>query len=260
MTARALHPPAPKTPCLRGFPRFSLIVGYTAKEAAKGKFIILGAQFEGVSSGTIDVATITGVEGVAYDDAGAFKLTAPQIQIPNGIGYTTRYYLTDGWDNSKNDYAAGWCDGDGVIVTDTITPGVALWLKSVGADATANVAGAVSELSSVNVDCPANFALRANAFPIATTLNSASMSVSGIAGVAYDDAGAFKQTAPQVQIYNGVGYTTRYYLNDGWDNDKNDYAAGWCDGDGVIVKDTIPAAQGFWTKGVGSAFTLTFTK
>ena len=187
-------------------------------------------------------------------------MTAPQIQIPDGIGYITRYYLTDGWDNDKNDYAAGWCDGDGVIVTDTITPGVALWLKSVGADATANVAGAVSELSSVDVDCPANFALRANAFPIATTLNSTSMTISGIKGVAYDDAGAFKQTAPQVQLYDGEGYITRYYLTDGWDNDKNDYAAGWCDGDGVIVSDTIPAAQGFWTKGVGSEFKITFTK
>ena len=244
------------------------IVGYTAKEAAQGKFIILGAQFEGVQGGTKINDLITGINGVALDDDGAFVKTASQIQIPNAAGgYTTRYYLNDGWKDLGNDnwvQVAGWCDSDGLIVDDEITPGVAVGLKEMNANSTATVAGAVSDEGSAQVSCPAGFALRANIFPAAITLNDGKMVASGIAGVHPDEDGAFVQTAPQIQFPNTAGgYTTRYYLNDGWKDLGNDdwvQVAGWCDSDGLIVNDVIPAAQGFWTKGVGSAFVLTFTK
>ena len=240
------------------------IVGYTAKDAAQGKFLILGAGFEQIAGGTAINGLISGVEGVNYDEENAFMATAAQIQIPIANGYDTYYYLNDGWfdDNGADGYKAGWCDGFGVLVDAEITPGVAFWFKSVPGDAVATVSGQVSSESSVDVSCPENFALRANPFPVSVNINSEKFASNDIVGVNYDEENAFMATAPQIQIPIANGYDTYYYLNDGWfdDNGADGYKAGWCDGFGVLVDAEIPAGQGVWTKGVTGAFTLTFTK
>jgi len=242
-------------------------VGYTSKEAAQGKFLIIGAQFEGVADGNMKINDlVSGVQGVDYDNENAFQTTAAQIQIPITGGYDIYYYLNDGWyqDAQGNDaYKAGWCDQYGVLVDDEFTPGVAAWFKSVPGDGTATVSGAVSEESAKTVDCPAGFALRANTFPITVTLNTAAMTSEDIVGVDYDSGNVFQSTAPQIQIPIPGGYEIYYYLNDGWYQDAqgNDaYKAGWCDQYGVLSSDTISAGQGFWTKGVTGTFTLKFTK
>ena len=240
------------------------VVGYSTKAAEQGKFIILGAQFDQVDGSKALNGLITGVEGVAYDDDNLFQTTAAQVQIPSANGYDTYYYLSDGWydDNGSDGYKAGWCNGYGVLVDAELIPGVAMWLKSVPGNATANVAGAVPEDSSVDVACPVTFALRANAFPMPIALNSSTMTSANIIGVAYDDNDVFRTTAPQIQIPSANGYDTYYYLTDGWydDHGADGYKAGWCNGYGVLVDAEIPVAQGFWTKGVTGAFTLTFTK
>ncbi len=243
----------------------SFIVGYTAKEAEQGKFLIIGAQFEGVTDGSMKInGLVTGVEGVNYDDDELFRTTAAQIQIPITGGYRTYYYLNDGYDLEKDDgtTAPGWCDGAGNLVDAEFTPGVAAWFKSVPADGSATVSGAVSEENQKTVDCPEGFALRANTFPVTITLNTASMTSENIVGVDYDDDEAFRNTASQIQIPITGGYRTYYYLNDGYDLVKDDgtTAPGWCDGAGNLADATIPAGQGFWTKGVTGAFTLKFTK
>ena len=243
-------------------------MGYSTKEAAQGRFIILGAQFDNVDGARKVNGMLSGVEGVYYDDNYLFMTTAAQIQIPNAStgGYDTYYYLTDGWydDNGADAYKPGWCDAAGVLVDAELTSGIALWLRSTPGNATANVSGAVSDLSEVAVSCPALFALRSNAFPMAITLNTDQMTSANIVGVAYDDSFAFMTTAPQIQIPNAMtgGYDTYYYLTDGWydDNGADGYKPGWCDAAGVLVDSVIPVAQGFWTKGVTGAFTLTFTK
>ena len=227
---------------------------------------MLGAQFEQVTGGTAIDGLITGVNGVAYDAEGVFEATAPQIQVPTAGGYDIRYFLTDGWyqDAEGNDaYKAGWCNEAGEICDTEVTPGVAIWLKSVDADVQVTVAGAVPEVDSVSVECPKVFSLRANAYPMAITLNTDAMKFVNIAGVDYDAESAFEGTAPQMQIPTAGGYDIRYYLNDGWyqDAEGNDaYKAGWCNEAGELSADVIPVAQGFWLKGNGSTFTVTFTK
>lgn len=85
--------------------------------------------------------------------------------------------------------------------------------------------------------------------------------VSGLAGVDYDDGGTWLTTAPQIQVPNTAGgYTLYYYLNNAWDTVNNKEVAGWADDVGNLVSGVIPAAQGFWTKGVSASFTLRFTK
>ena len=65
-------------------------MGYTSKEAAQGKFIIMGAQFESVKDGSMKINDlVTGLTGVDYDDANVWKTTAAQIQVPSANGYTT---------------------------------------------------------------------------------------------------------------------------------------------------------------------------
>ena len=243
----------------------SFIVGYTAKEAAHGKFLIIGAQFEDVQSGKMPInGLITGVQGVDYDDNSTFVTTAAQIQIPFDGAYKTYYYLNDGYDLVKDDgtTAPGWCDGAGNLVDAEFTPGVAVWFKSVPADGSATVAGAVSDVSYKTVDCPIGFALRANTFPVTVELNTSAITSEDIVGANYDDESQFVNTAPQIQIPYDGAYRTYYYLNDGYDLVKDDgtTAPGWCDGAGNLVNTTIPAGQGFWTKGVTGTFTLKFTK
>ena len=241
------------------------VVGYTAIDAAQGKFIITAAQLENVGEGTRAINDLVkGVTGVYYDDDNLFKTTAAQVQVPAAVGYNTYFYLEDGWydDNGNDGYKPGWCDGSGVLIDSEVTPGVAFWLKSVPDAATVTVAGEVSDDSAIAVSCPANFSLRANAFPIEIVLNGDKMATSGAATIYYDDDNLFKTTAAQVQVPAAVGYNTYFYLEDGWydDNGNDGYKPGWCDGSGVLVDTDVPVAQGFWTKGVGGAFTLTFAK
>ena len=258
------------------------VVGYQTKKLDAGKFAILGIQFEGVD-GSLDINKIvTGLIGVNYDESGAFLKTAPHIQVPNAAtgGYDLYYYLNDGWYNDGTDagaYKAGWCDSFGVIagpgadVSGEFTSGVAIWAKDVQNSGALQQSGQVPNGDEpVEVTAPSIFALRANAFPIAFNLNDSSkIEFSGIDGVNYDEAGAFLKTAPHIQVPNATtgGYDLYYYLNDGWYNDGTDagaYKAGWCDSFGVIagpdadVSGDVPAGIGFWTKGVGGEFTITF--
>ncbi len=248
-----------------GISRTKPIVGYTAKDADQGKFIIIGAQFEDVKEGAMRINDlVSGLTGVDYDSDDIWLTTASQIQVPSATGYTIYRYLNDGWydDNGNDGYKPGWCDAAGNIVDDEFTLCVAQWLKSVQDSASASISGSVSEDSSADIACPAGFALRANAFPVVTTLNTSAMTATNITGVVYDSEDAWLNTAPQIQVPSAAGYTIYRYLNDGWyDNNGEDaYKPGWCDAAGNIVSDTIEAAQGFWTKGVQGAFTLTFTK
>ena len=109
----------------------SNIVGYTGKEAAQGKFIILGAQFEGVSGGTKINDLVAGVKGVDWDADDVWMTTAPQIQVPNGGAYTTYYYLNDGYVDDETT-KQGWCDAVGNIVDDIIPVAQGFWTKGVG--------------------------------------------------------------------------------------------------------------------------------
>lgn len=127
---------------------------------------------------------------------------------------------------------------------------------------------------NVTIDAPATFALRANSFPVQFDLNDAAMvEYTGLAAGQYDDAFAFRTTAPQIQVPNANGtYDIYYYLQDGFyidDNGNEGEKPGWCDmygtiagndAAGAVVSGVVPAGVGFWTKGVGGSFSITFKK
>ena len=95
---------------------------------------------------------------------------------------------------------------------------------------------------------------------VTSSMNVNDLITSGVPSVEWDE-GAY-MTAAQIQIPSAAGYTTLYYFSDGYYEDaegKEAYKPGWCDSDGNIVDAVIPVMQGFWTKGVSGAFTLTFS-
>ena len=264
------------------------IVGYTTKDVTATKFYILGVPFE-ATDGTTDINKLaSGFTGVIQGTEGdeTFKSTAPQIQVPNGVGYDVYYYLQDGWyTKGQDDYGQkpGWCDQNGIIAGDPdadldgiLTPGVAMWVKDVQSSEAFQAAGQVLSEADLTVNAPANFTLRANAFPVAFNLNDTNKVVfTGLAGIIQGTEGdeTFKTTAPQIQVPNAAGrYDVYYYLQDGWYTvtpgvDDYDQKPGWCDQNGIIAGDeaadldgNVPAGQGFWTKGVGSAFSMKFVK
>ena len=79
-------------------------------------------------------------------------------------------------------------------------------------------------------------------------------------GVNFDEAFAFMQTAPKLQVWTPSGYGMYYYLNDAWDAVKNDGTTyvGWADSAGNYVTDNFPIGYGFWFKPT-SAVTASFT-
>ncbi len=264
-------------------------VGYQTKDVEAGKFSIAAVQFE-ATDGTTDInKLVTGLTGVSYAEYGAdFVSVAPHIQVPNAKGtYDLYYYLTDGFyidENGNEAEKPGWCDlagtiaGDidaGALVSGELTAGVAIWVKDPSASEALTTAGQVPTVDNVSVTAPTIFALRANAYPVAFNLNDSSMvEFEGLTPGSYaTDGQDFVQTAPHIQVPNAKGtYDLYYYLTDGFYIDANGNEAekpGWCDlagtiaGDdeaGALVSGDVPAGFGFWTKGVGSAFTLKFKK
>ena len=108
------------------------IVGYTTKDTAAGKWSILGVQFKETNGGMHVNGLVSGLTGVNYDDGGAWKATAPQIQVPNSAGgYTLYYYLNDAWDGSKG--VPGWANNMGDLASGTIPAAQGFWTKGVSA-------------------------------------------------------------------------------------------------------------------------------
>ena len=266
------------------------IVGYTTKDAPQAIFRLAGVPFEG-TDGSLNVNDILPYSTtIEADDAGAFMATAPQIQIQKADGgYTTYYFVNNALYLDADGEAAtkpGWVDMFGVLATPelfaeelvagdgNVTPGAAIWFKDPTAPGKLLAAGAVIA-EDIEIDCPAGFRLRANAFPMDLQINDVTqVTFSGMADVAADEAGAFIATAPQIQIQKADGgYNTYYYVNNAlYLDDAGEPAekAGWVDMFGVLATPELFAeelvagdgvakvAHGMWTKGVSQSFMMTF--
>ena len=215
-----------------------------------------------MQSGVATINTImNGQTGVDFDEALAFQMTAPQIQVQKSSGgYDKYYYLNDAYIEATDSTTEGWADSDGNYVDLSIDPGVAYWFKVVSSDADITISGAVDEGDSVDVVIPqSKFTLAANAYPIAITLNGAQMTSSDIIGADFDEALAFQTTAPQIQVQKAAGgYDKYYYLNDAYIEATDTTQKGWADSDGNYVSNVIPVGTGFWVKGTTGDVTLSF--
>ena len=247
-------------------------MGYATKACPANRFQHAAAQFQDITSETLDLdTTFSGLPGVNYDGYGVFQGTAPHIQVVKSDGTAALYYyLNDGWydDGSKEGAEKpGWCNSAGNLVGLTATQGVGFWLKNGSSDAqTLQGAGAVFAKEETQVVAPAKiFSINANVYPVAFNLNNADqVTFPDIVGVNYDGYGVFQGTAPHIQVVKSDGTAALYYyLNDGWYDDGSKEGAekpGWCNNAGNLVDVTITAQSGFWVKATNGAFTFNYKR
>jgi hypothetical protein len=229
------------------------VVGYMTTAIEGNKWYLIGTQFKGVGKATDEIpinnlCSITGVEPATF----ATKNTGLQIQVYNGVGYTIYSYISDAtgatgpcWTNSRRPLAD----------TVTIPLGTAFWLKTpatVSEGASITVAGAVkTDATSVTVTVGENeWTQVANPFP--TDLTISMITTEGLTPATF----ATKNSGPQIQVYNGVGYTIYSYISDAtgatgpcWTNTRRPLA------DSSVI---AQAGKGFWVKSASSG-TLTIS-
>ena len=260
-------------------------VGFTTADVPKGEFGQLAVQFEKTGGGNATVdelfkGEITGVE--AEFDSNYLVTTesqrkAAQIQVWTGSEYNYYYYFSNAWDPSLNNGQGGetaaWADGNfGVLASDTIAPGQAVWVKATTANTHIVQAGQVYD-GSYEKSCPkGEFIMIANTLPTALDINDASqIEFAGLTPVAADFDSSYlvtsesQRNAAQIQVWTGSEYVYYYYFSNAWDQSLNGGQGGeitaWADGNfGVAVTDKIPVGQGFWLKATTSATTVTVNK
>ena len=233
------------------------IVGYTTQAVGDMKFAMVGVQFQGAGDANGEIAINDFIKGdfaaVDYDDFDEFLTTAPEIQVWDGGGYTFYYYL-----NAHNGYETGWCDDWGDYSDAKFAPGTAVWFRAKTGACTITTPGQVVSEDETTIVCTdKKFTMVANALPVALDLNDASqVTYNGLVAVDYDENDEFLTTAPEIQVWDGGGYTFYYYLNA-----HNGYEAGWCDDWGDLVSGAvIPVGRGFWTRARTGEFSFSFNK
>ena len=234
----------------------SSIVGYTTQAVGANKYAMIGVQFEGISNSDGEIAIndfITGdFAATDYDDQDEFLDTATEIQVWEGSGYTHYYYL-----NAHGDYATGWCDDWGDYTEDTLLPGTAVWFWAKTGACNVTTPGQVFSEDDTEITCKeAKYTMVANFMPVELDLNNSDqVTFDGLIGTDYDDMDEFLETASEIQLWEGSGYTHYYYLNA-----HSDYATGWCDDWGDYLTDTIPVGRGFWAWAKTGTYKFCFKK
>lgn len=237
-------------------------VGYTKQDfMAKSTYYMMGSQFETAAGATLKLADLdfgdmTGAP--YYDDLEAFKRTAPQVQIAyaDREGFAPYYFLADGAENLTD---PGWVDATGNPANPDIIAGLGFWFYNPVSQAPSiTTAGAVVGDSSVEKTFDNSYRVLVNPYPVATKLSD--ISFDGILAQApyYDDAEAFKATAPQIQIPypDREGFAPYYFLADGAENLTD---PGWVDATGNPADPEIPVGRGCWFKQSASSMAVTFT-
>ncbi len=180
---------------------------------------------------------------------------APEIMFYNGVGYDHYYYITDAYDAGGNEVTA-WADSNGDATDVSKALGTGFWLRiPTGTCDTGSLtaAGQVSVAATLTIDITAGLTLASNPYP--TAMDFSKITTSGLT------AGAFSTMttdAPEIMIYNGVGYDHYYYITDAYDAGGNEVTA-WADSNGDASTGAIAiCGQAFWAKS-SSAGTLTFS-
>ena len=235
------------------------IVGYTTVTLAE-QWTILGVNFTGIGGEAMDINTaVPYVEGMTK---GGSINTADQIQIQNGKGGYTAYYMSNGLD-AKDKPVAGlegkWAlNAKYTPATDKIPSGTAFWYcrKEFSEPLTLTVAGEVSKLASSPKEIKESWVHIANPYPTDLPLNDGIPFVEGMT------KGGSINTADQIQIQNGKGGYTAYYMSNGLD--AKDKPVAGLEGKWALnakytpTTDKLPAGKGAWFARKGATdFTIT---
>ena len=95
-----------------------------------GRFTLVGNAFPVAVTLNGPQMTCDGIKGVDFDEAFAFELTAPQIQVQSATGYDKYYYLNDAYVEADGSTKKGWADGAGNYVEPQVKVGAGFWVKA----------------------------------------------------------------------------------------------------------------------------------
>ena len=225
------------------------IVGYTTIPI-QSKYQIIGVNFQNVSGGSLKLnEAIPYQEGMTKGTNGA---NADNIQIGNSTGGWTVYFMSNG-KNAKGKDVAGlegkWSLSGTYAAADVdLTPGTAFWYVRSNADESTfnlTIAGSVSTLPSADYEFASQYRIFANPYPTPLAINDAFPY-----NAATMTAGTNGANADNIQIGNGTGGWTVYFLSNG-KNAKGKDVAGlegkWSlSGSYAVTDATIPVGKAAW--------------
>ena len=218
-------------------------VGYTTKEMNAGLQDILGGQFVGVATKSIDIQQIFLVNGAGTD--------AINLYVP-GVGYTMYTWSTETYKNDyeyAEDLGPGWADGDQIRFCElnenaiSIDPGQGFWISVDGEGVSVQHSGEVlsSEFETITLQAGLQDIL-IMPYPSATDIQNIVL----LNGTGTD----------AINLYvPGTGYTMYTWSLETYKNDyeyAEDLGPGWADGDQIRFCEmndnaiTIGVGQGFW--------------
>ena len=211
------------------------VVGYTGVSVIKDRYYMYATAFDGVS-------------GVANDGIDIQKLivgdipygTEIQIRQYGSDGYDVYRYVEEAYDEAKDDFYPGWADMDDYLVIRQVAPGTPFWFKT-PSDCSFSVAGQILTDASKSYAIIANhYEMIANPYPVSMDPNAIEFT-----GLNYGDE-------LQIRDAEGLGYSVLRYVEEAYDEEKDDFFPGWADMDDYLVKTPIfESARGAWmmTKG-----------
>ena len=227
------------------------IVGYTTIEGvAKGQFIALAVQFDGLSNAAIPIGDLVSVASPA--GANTIGTSADQIWLWDSVvADWVKYFHRI---QRGTDY--GWCaSGQSDATTDTITSGKTFFFYRGGsATTTVTLSGAVKAATGTSSASVAKgqFVFMSYPWPVPFAINGftnyqTSPSGANTIGTSADQIWLWDTTlADWVKYFHRIQRGTDY---------------GWCaSGQSDATADTIPVGKGFFFYRGGSATdTVTFT-
>ena len=164
--------------------------------------------------------------------------TEMQIRKYGQDGYDTYTYIEEAYDEEKDDFFPGWADYQDYMAKRNIAPGTPFWFKAT-ANCDISIAGQIlTDSDKTYAVIPDHFEMIANPFPVAVNPNEDIE----MTGLSYGDQ-------LQVRKTDGTGYDTLTYIEEAYDEEKDDFFPGWADYQDYLVKTPIFGVnQGAWAK------------
>ena len=214
------------------------IVGYNGTALEAEKYYMVAVQFDAVGAegaGTAIKDLVTG--NLPYG-------IEMQIQKADGT-YDIYKYIAEAYDAGIDDFIPGWADGLENMATRLLQPGTVFWIKSPSAT-TVTIAGQIFADASKEFVIPAGkYSMIGNPYPVAANPNALTWT-----GLTYKD---------ELQVLKIDGtYDIYKYIEEAYDEDKDDFFPGWADGlENMVTTGIIPVGQGAWIK-PAAELTVTF--
>lgn len=202
--------------------------------------MMTGAQFAKVGGTNATLSDLFVTDNIPYGTC---------VMFANESGtYDTIKYLEEAYDEVKDDFYPGWGDVEEYLVSDAVVPGTGFWVIAPSAIELTQV-GEVVDKDTYTVTIPANiYTMVANPFPKGFNPNEA----------IWSDNLPYRT---ELMTLNADGsYTTYRYLEEAYDEAKDDFYPGWGDVEEFLITKSIASeGAGVWVLST-EEITITFKK